>query len=79
MSDYRAHYESQPSVSVDFLRVMQSAIFRDGDRIMVHLAGGDGGVCVRNPLAKQIISNLAIFQPESEFTPLILASKSECS
>ena len=78
MSDYRAHYESQPSVSVDFLRVMQSAIFRDGDRIMMHLAGGMG-VCIRNPLAKQIISKSCSFSPESEFTPLILASKSECS
>ena len=35
--------------------------------------------CKRTPLAGQIISKSYSFSPETEFTPLILASKSEYS
>ena len=35
-----------------------------------------GGGCVRTPLAVLIISKSCRFSPETEFTPLILASKS---
>ena len=39
--------------------------------------GGRGvGGCVRTPLAVLIISKSCRFSPETEFTPLILASKS---
>ena len=38
--------------------------------------GGEGG-CERTPLAGQIISKSCSFSPETEFTSLILASKSE--
>ena len=38
--------------------------------------GGRGRGCVRTPLAVLIISKSCRFSPETEFTPLILASKS---
>ena len=41
--------------------------------------GGGGAQGVLTPLAGQIVSKSCIFAQETEFTPLILASKSEFS
>ena len=43
MFDYRAHYESQPSVSVDFLRVVQLRAVADPG------GGGVGAWVLQHP------------------------------